>query len=80
MLKTASTSPTNHAAFRQMIKDMSIPELEIHMKLINSDIIKYIEQYGDKRPMSDTREYSEKLNIISQEIKERRQLRLELVA
>ncbi len=61
-----------------MLRDMDITELECHMKIINNDIVNYITKYGDHRHMQDTREYSEKLRIVAEEIKTRRQLRLEL--
>lgn len=70
--------PTDHAAFRGMVKEMDIVELECYLKIINNDIIKYIQSYGDKRHAADTREYTEKLKIVSEEIKMRRQLKLEL--
>ncbi len=73
----ASSSPTNHAAFRKMLKDMTVPELNEYMAIINNDIMKYVKSYGDHRPMEDTREYSEKLKIVAEEIKTRRQLNLE---
>lgn len=74
------TSPTNHAAFRQMLKDMTMPELHEYMAVINNDIVKYVTTQGDHRPMTETREYTEKLNIVSEEIKTRKQLRLEFEA
>lgn len=79
-MQQSTTSPTDHAAFKQMLKDMTIPELNEYMAIINNDIIKYVNSQGEHRPMSDTREYAEKLNIVAQEIKLRKQLRIEFAA
>lgn len=73
-----STSPTYHAAFRSMLQTMDLPELEGYLTMINNDIVKYVQKYGDHRKTEDTKEYSEKLKIVAEEIKTRRQLRLEL--
>lgn len=63
-------NPTNYAAFRKMVFDMTMPELDAYDEMIQRDIRKYIQSEAQKIYLED---WSIKLKIIAEERKNRRE-------
>lgn len=60
-----------------MIADMTVPELNELSALIETDIVKYIDEWARK---SDLQEWSTKIKLIAEQLKTRKILKLEFEA
>ena len=69
--------PTDFAAFRRMIADMTIPELRSMSDLIEKDIVKYMEQPSNRH---DIQEWVEKVKLLAEQEKVVKQLKLNFKA
>ena len=69
-MHTPILHPTDFTAFRKMLADMSIMELDEYEMIIHRDITKHMDEYSSK---ADVQEWSEKIKIIAAERKNRRE-------